>query len=236
MDTLRNEENKKGIEKKAFLFCLLIAAAVFIPKMIMSHGYFALSFDFSAEQIPYGMLMNRAIKNGELWNWGIDLGGNLLVAFSFYNIGSPFMWLSFLFPAEWYPRLIGWIFILKFAVAGWSSALWMKRYLHKRTSVLVGAMLYAFSGAQCINIVFYHFQDVIAFFPLMLVELDKHELENKKGGFAVACALNLMCNPIFFFGSACFTILYYIIRYFIPSPANAVQCSCETNTKTAFTL
>ena len=199
-------------ELEAFIMCALIAGIIMIPAMILNHGYFALSNDFSAEEIPFGMLMNRAIKSGETWSWGIDLGGNLLESFGFYNIGSVFYWISLLFPAELYPRVIGWLFILKIAVAGYSSALWMKRYLHKKDAILIGAMLYAFSGAQCINIVFYHFQDVIALFPFMLAALDKMILDKKKGCFALACAVNLLCNPIFFWGTTCFTVLLPNLR------------------------
>ena len=59
-------------------------------------------------------------------------GGNLIEAFSFYNIGSVFNWISFLFPATMYPRVIGWILILKIAFAGFSSTLWMKRYITEK--------------------------------------------------------------------------------------------------------
>ena len=93
-------------EIAAFLLCGSIAAIIIIPILLMNDGYFALSHDFTAEEIPFGMLMNSALKLGELWNWGIDLGGNLIEAFSFYNIGSVFNWISFLFPATMYPRVI----------------------------------------------------------------------------------------------------------------------------------
>ena len=201
----------------AFLLCGSIATIIIIPILLMNDGYFALSHDFTAEEIPFGMLMNSALKSGELWNWGIDLGGNLIEAFSFYNIGSVFNWISFLFPAIMYPRVIGWILILKIAFAGFSSTLWMKRYITEKNCLLIGAVLYAFSGAQCINIVFYHFQDVIALFPLMMFTLDELVLERKKGHFALACTVNLLCNPVFFFGSVCFTVIYYVFRFLIPN-------------------
>lgn len=213
----KKNDSKSHPELEAAIICALIAGIILIPSMILNHGYFALSNDFSAEEIPFGMLMNRAIKSGEIWSWGIDLGGNLLESFGFYNIGSIFYWISLLFPAEIYPQVIGWIFILKIAVAGYASALWMKRYLRKKDAILIGAMLYAFSGSQCINIVFYHFQDVIALFPFMLAALDKMILDKKKGCFALACAVNLLCNPIFFWGTACFTVLYYIFRFLLPN-------------------
>ena len=87
-------------ELEAFIMCALIAGIIMIPAMILNHGYFALSNDFSAEEIPFGMLMNRTIKSGETWSWGIDLGGNLLESFGFYNIGSVFYWISLVFPAD----------------------------------------------------------------------------------------------------------------------------------------
>lgn len=206
--------NKRlSVQAKAFLLCAAIASVIIVPIMIASHGYFALSNDFTAEEIPFGMLMNQSIKSGEIWNQSIDLGGNLLESFAFYNIGSIFFWISMLFPATWYPRIIGLIFILKFAVAGYASATWMRRYLCRSNTILIGAVLYAFSGAQCINTVFYHFQDVVALFPFMLAAVDELIEDHKFGRLALACALNMLCNPIFFFGSVCFTILYYIFRY-----------------------
>ena len=47
------------------------------------------------------MLANNSLKNGGfLWNWSIDLGSSFVGALGFYVLGSPFAWLSFLFPAE----------------------------------------------------------------------------------------------------------------------------------------
>lgn len=204
------------VETKAFLVCLLLSSIVVVPILVKNKGLFALSHDFTAEEIPFGMLMNSAIKSGDLWNWAIDLGGNTIESFSFYNIGSIFNWISFLFPSSFYPYLIGWLFILKIGIAGFSSSLWLKRYTNSN-GVLIAAVIYAFSGAQCINTVFYHFQDVIALFPLMLYALDKLIIDNKKGVFALSCALNLLCNPVFFFASTCFTILYFLFRYLIPA-------------------
>ncbi len=198
----------------AFVVNLLIALIVIAPVMIHDGGYFSMYYDFAAEQIPYGMLMNQAIKSGDfLWNWGIDLGGNLIEAFGFYGIGSPFLWLSLLFPAKAFPKLIGWILILKFAVAGGTSAQYLKRHIFSRDAVIFASVLYAFSGFQLTSILFYIFQDVVALFPLMLIGLEELTEDGKWGMFALACGLNALCNYVFFVGEVIFVVIYFAVKY-----------------------
>lgn len=71
-------------------------------------------------------------------------------------------------------------------------------------------MLYAFSGFQCCNLVFYHFHDAVALFPLLLIGLEKLQTEKKKGWFAFGIFMNALVNYIFFVGEAIFVIVYYI--------------------------
>ncbi|GEM_PF-104044 len=210
-----NRKRTLPLEAEAAILCFLVAAVAIVPVMLRNAGVFALSCDFIEQQVPFGMLMNDAIKSGTLWSWGIDLGGNLLECFAFYNIASPFFLITLPFPAEVYPKLVGWVLILKFAVSGATSSSWMKRHLSRREAVLIGALLYSFSGAQCINVIF-HFQDVMAFFPLMLIGMEQLVEEGKRGRFAAACALNLLCNPVFFFASALFCVLWFICSYAFP--------------------
>ncbi|MDO4492986.1 MAG: YfhO family protein [Clostridia bacterium] len=208
---------RKHTVTAAFLLSFLMASAVFVPKMWANGGLFALTSDFTAQQIPFGMLMNEGVKSGALWNAGIDLGGNLLESFGFYNLGSPFFLVTLLFPAAAYPYLMGWLMILKFAVAGATAALYLKRRVKTPLAVLFGAVLYAFSGYAVIGIVFYHFLDVVALFPLMLWAFDALMEDGQRNRFAPACFVNLCANPVFFFGSACFTVLYWLFLYVFPA-------------------
>ena len=96
--------------------------------MIRDGGLLLVAADFDAEQLSYNMLCNNAIKSGEvLWNWRIDIGSDFVSSFSFYTLGSPFFWLSFLFPASAFPYLVGWIYMLKYAVAGLTSFAYFRR-------------------------------------------------------------------------------------------------------------
>ena len=88
----------------AFVLNFAIAAAALLPYMIRDGGLLLVAADFDAEQLSYNMLCNNAIKSGEvLWNWRIDIGSDFVSSFSFSTLGSPFFWLSFLFPPARFP-------------------------------------------------------------------------------------------------------------------------------------
>ena len=211
------EKNNGKIWLQAFAVNLIIAMVVICPILILNQGLFTLEFDFSAQEIPFQLFMHDAVRSGNiLWNWGIDLGGNFLESFGFYNLGSPFAWISILLPKNLIPYAIGWIIILKFAMAGMSSALFFQSHIQNRTPIIVASVLYTFSGFQCSSIVFYHFQDVVALFPLMLVGLDQLVQHKRRGFFLLTVFLNCFCNYIFFVGEVLFVVLYFVIRYLIP--------------------
>ena len=164
---------KLRVWQLAFLVNLLAAMLAVVPFLIRDHGYFAMSHDFTAQEIAFNIFMNDTIKSGNLlWNWGLDLGSNFLETFSFYNVGSVFLWFTLLFPAKVIPRVMGWMVILKFAVAGACAAAFLERHVKERWLVVMASLLYAFSGFQCSSVVFYHFQDPVALFPLMLLGLE----------------------------------------------------------------
>ena len=75
-------------------------------------------------------------------------------------------------------------------------------------------MLYAFSGFQLFNIFFNHFQDVTAFFPLLLIAMEELVNQNRRGVFALSVALLAIINYFFFTGQVVFLVLYFIVRCF----------------------
>lgn len=197
----------------AFLLSMLLGIIIILPNIIKGKGIFALIGDFNYQQIPFNMLVNSSIKNGSvLWTWFNNLGSNFIGTFSFYNLFSPFNIIGYLFPAKWFPYLIGPIFILKYAVAGFTSYLFLKRYVKNKNYAVLGSLLYAFSGFQLTNMLFYHFHDVVAFFPLLLYSLDNLVYDNKKGRFALAVFLNVITNWFFFIGEVIFIVIYFMVK------------------------
>ncbi len=197
----------------AFFIALSASAIMFLPFVIYDDGYFFFFGDFNVQQIPFYQLAHEAVKSGNIfWSWHTDLGANFIGSYSFYLLFSPFFWLTLPFPNSWVPYLMAPLLSLKFGTMALTSYLLISRFVKNKNAALVGSLLYAFSGFSVYNIFFNHFHDAMAFFPLLLLTLERLVYENKKGQFALAVALCLMVNYFFFVGEVVFLIIYFIIR------------------------
>jgi len=206
------EKFKKHPYIIAFLLSLVLGLMIVVPNIIRGGGIFTFVSDYNAQQIPFNIAMSRAFKNGSfIWNWYNDLGASFLGSYGLYNIFSPFTMILWLFPTKWAPYLMGPIFALKYAIAGLTSYMFLSRHVKDKKWALVGCLLYAFSGFQFTNTLFYHFHDVVAFFPLLLYGLDRLVRENKREIFLLAVILNAVTNYYFFIGQVVFVIVYYIV-------------------------
>lgn len=197
----------------SFLLSMLVAALLFLPFVIVDKGFFLYAGDYNSQQIPFYTYVHSMVKSGQMgYSWVSDLGGSLVNTYSFYLMGSPFFWLSTLFPTRWMPYLMVPLFILKFGVAGLSSYTYLQRYAKSRNYALIGALLYSFSGFSVYNIFFNHFLDVIALFPFMLWAMDEFFYNKRKGVFAVTVAINLINSYFFFVGQVVFLVIYFFIK------------------------
>ena len=197
---------------QVFALGYFAAMLSFVVLLIRGDGIFTLGNDFNEQQIPFHMLANRAVKSGNTgWSWSVDLGSSLIGALGFYVFGSPFAWISFLFSAEQYPYVTGWLYMAKYAAAAVCAYSYLKRFVGKKYAAL-GAMLYAFAGFQSVNLIFHHFHDAVAFFPLMLTGYEKLSREGKKGALALGVAVNAFVNYYFLIQEVIFLILYFLVR------------------------
>lgn len=203
--------------RKAFLIALLTASVIFIPFMIWDKGYFFFFGDFNVQQIPFYKLAQEAVRTGNIfWNWHTDLGANFIGSYSFYLIGSPFFWLTLLFPTSFVPHLMAPLLILKHACAAFTGTLYLKRFVRTPDYAVLGGLLYAFSGFAVYNIFFNHFHEAIIFFPLLLVGLEELIVHDRRGLFALAVAINAFVNYWFFIGEVVFVLLYFAVRSLSP--------------------
>ena len=112
------------------------------------------------------MYMNRMVKSGSLnWGWAIDLGSSVINSYSFYLLGSPFFWLSCLFPYKAVPYIMPWLLMLKFAVGNLGAFGYLRRYAKNDNYAIIGALLYTFCGFSIYNIFFNHFIESVAKLP-----------------------------------------------------------------------
>lgn len=213
----------------AFLANLLLSIVSFIPFLIIDKGMLSLGTDYDAIVLPLLKNAREAIWNGEIfWSWNFDLGTDFVGAYSFLALGSPFFWLSVLLPKIDYLYLGAILFILKYAFAGMTSAMYIKRFVNDNICIVIGSILYSFSGFQSINLMFGSFHDIVALFPLMLVGMEVMLTENKKGLFAISVCLNVLVNYYFFVGELIFLLIYFLIRFGLKNIIkNSIKCMCE---------
>ena len=210
---------------RTMLLCALTAAIFFLPFYIIDGGFFHYAGDFNSQQISFYRYMNGFIKGTgypdgmagaarSTFSWATDLGSGAMNAYSFYLYGSPFFWLSLIFPQNWLPYLMVPLLVLKFAVAGGGAYRYLCRYVLRSDHAVLGACLYAFSGFSIYNVFFNHFIDVVALFPWMLWALDEtlYEQEEHYGLFAFWVGVNLLNNYFFFIGQVLFLVIYFICK------------------------
>ncbi len=212
LTTLHPEKEKRLF---TFFLAMITAAAIFLPSMLISQGYFTFYGDFNVQQITFYKNCHQAIRTGNTaWSWITDLGSNFVGSYTFYLLGSPFFWLTIPFPNNFVPYLMGPLLILKFGCAALTAYLYIRRFTKTPQAACLGGLLYAFSGFSVYNIFFNHFHESIIIFPLLLLSLELLIVENKRGFFALMVAASAIINYYFFFGMVVFTVIYYFVRLF----------------------
>lgn len=224
---------EKSTETKAyynplfmFFSSFLMYVLAILPILVKRGLPFFYYGDYNVQQVPFYILAHRAVRSGEFfWNWNVDLGGSMAGDFSFYLWGSPFFWLTVLFPEEAIPYIMPFLMALKYAVAASLAYIYIKRYVHKYIYAMIGGYLYGFSGFNACNIVFNHFTDSVCFFPLFLMLFeDLMECKTTEDGkikpsglllvrFILMTAFMAIVNYYFFFGQILFFVIYFVVRY-----------------------
>ncbi len=212
------EEDRAPAEREisywlVFAGGLLLYLLSVLPFLVRHQGVFFYYGDYNVQQVPFYIMAHRAVREGHFfWNSYIDLGSSMGGSLSFYLWGSPFFWLTIPFPESWIPAMLPFLMALKYGTAMVTSYSWIRTQTKTSGAAYLGALLYTFSGFQACNIVFQHFHDVTAFFPLFLLALDRMMEKGKWRGFAVMTALMSIINYYFFVGEVIFLILYYLVR------------------------
>ncbi len=207
----------KRSELKNYLLLFIVAFVgmmlAFLPTMIKNGGIFLYYGDFNSQQMMFYYHANEMVREGSLgWDWGTDLGSNFIGSYSFYLLGSPFFWLSTLFPLDAVKYLMPWLLALKTSIAAVAAYAYIRRFVKKSSGAFIGAMLYAYSGFQVYNVFFNHFHDVTAFFPLLLLAFEQLTQDGRRGVFALCVGLCACISYFFFFGEVVFVVIYFFIR------------------------
>jgi len=199
----------------AFLLGALLALVSLAPAILPYGGRFVTRGDYIEQQLPFILETRRLLRAGSGYSFNTFLGAPGVGSFAFYTLGSPFVWPLALLPQSLVPFGISLMAVCKHAFAALTSFLYFDRMVKDRRLALLGSVLYAFSSFTIVNTQFYHFTEVIAFFPLILLGLEIAMSDAPRPGLLAAfCGLNALVNYYFMFSSALLAALYFAFRFF----------------------
>ena len=207
-----------------FAASFALALLCMLPFLIHDKGFLVYFGDYNIQQIPFYTQAHRAVRNKTLFmSLQTDLGSSIYTSYSFYLLGSPFFWMTVPFPESAIPYLLPYLLIAKIALAVTAAFLYIRRQTEDVRCAWIGGLLYGFGGTQIVSLVFNHFSEVYAFFPLYIMALEDLAEGKHRGRFAVFTAFMAVLNYYFFTGEAVFLALYTLVRYVICAGERTVR-------------
>lgn len=199
-----------------YLLCFLLGfglmALILLPDLIRYKGIFLYTGDYNHQVLPFYFSAHENIRSGNFfWDWYSGLGNSMITSYTGHCLTSPFFWISLLFPAKSLTYLMPVIWCTKFGIAVVTAFAYIKQYVKTENYAVIGALLYGFSGFMIYNTV-YSFIEVISFFPLMLLAVDRLVDHGKRGFVAVMVGFMALLSFYFFYGQVIFVVLYFIIK------------------------
>lgn len=210
---MRIEKENSVRAYKVFLIALLISFCTILPILISNRFNLYMVGDYMTQQIPFIKESRRMFLSGTpFWSWNTFLGANYIGSYSFYVYGSPFFWPLVVLPERFLGAGLAAMFVLKHAVAALTAFAYLKRHIGSRFYAAAGAFMYAFSSFSMDSSFYYHFLDVIAFFPLGLYFTDEVLEKRKPYLLFLVSLLNALVNYYFYIGTSIFFLIYLAVR------------------------
>lgn len=200
----------------AFFLGALLALIALSPAIFPYGGRYITRGDYLEQQIPFILETKRILQGGlNSYSFATLFGAPAVGSYAFYTLGSPFIWPLALLPDALIPYGISVMAILKHAVCALTSFLYFRKMVKSERLSLLGSVLYTFSSFTVVNTQFFHFTEVIAFFPLILLGMEIAMSERPRPGLlALMCGINTLVNYYFMLGSALLSAMYYVFRFF----------------------
>ena len=205
-------KNNHFIITSLILFITLIS---FIDVIINNDSIFILYGDSSEQYYQFLLGFWEKFHSGDFsqFDWSLGFGAN---GFSliYYNMLSPFTFITFLLKKEWIQYAILYLQILKLILLGNFTCLWLSKLSNNKNHVLIGSLILTFSG-WCFFYWHYDYLNSFIFYPLILFFIEKYLQDNKKLGFIICVFLLTVTNYYFMYMFVPFICLYTLFRYLI---------------------
>ena len=206
-----------------YYFIVLLAIGLAFYILMLAENSFTLAYggDYMAQYIPMGYHVwdyyHEWIRTGHfiLYDSTIYLGVNSIGSNAYYGLFSPFNIIIVLFPRSFVPQAVAISSIVKLACAGLFFNYYMLHTFKVKDNIgrLCG-VAYAFCGWGAFYLWYNNYQDILVFFPLVLLGIEKTIKEFKPWLLAVGVFFLTICNYVLMVPYVICAFFYAMFRFF----------------------
>ena len=221
-DILKRIRNWK-IPNSFYYFLILLAIGFAFYLIMLAENGFTLAYggDYSGQYIPMGYHVwdyyHEWIKTGHfaLFDQTIYLGVNSFGSNAYYGLFSPFNIIIVIFPRQAVPHTLAITSIVKLACAGLFFSIYMNRAFKVKDAVArICGIAYAFAGWGAFYLWYNNYQDILVFFPLVLLGVEKVLQEYKPWLLSIGVFFLSICNYVLMVPYIICGFLYAMFRFF----------------------
>ena len=206
-----------------YYFLILMAIGIGFYIVMLAENGFSLAYggDYMAQYIPMGYHIwdyyHDWMSTGHfaLFDQTIYLGVNSFGSNAYYGLFSPFNIIIVLFPRVIVPQMMAVTSIIKLACAGLFFSIYMNRSFKVKENVArICGIAYAFAGWGAFYLWYNNYQDILVFFPLVLLGIEKVLQENKPWTLCVGVFFLAICNYVLMVPYIICAFIYAMFRFF----------------------
>lgn len=219
---LKSLKNFK-IPNSFYYFLILVVIGIgFYMYMLLENGFsLAYGGDYTAQYIPMGYHIwdyyHEWFSTGHftLFDSTLYLGVNSIGSNAYYGLFSPFNIIVVLLPRTIVPQSVAISSIIKLACAGLFFSIYMKgAFKVKERAAYICGIAYAFSGWGAFYLWYNNYQDILVFFPLVLLGIEKTIHEQKPWLLCVGVFFLAICNYVLMVPYIICAFFYAMFRFF----------------------
>ena len=220
---LVNKVKAWKIPSAFYYFLLLLGIGVGFYFVMLAENHFSLAYggDYTAQYIPMGYHIWDYYHE---WMWTghftlfdptVYLGVNSIGSNAYYGLFSPFNLIIVIFPRHFVPQALAVCSIVKLACAGLFFSMYMKRAFGVKDIVARACgIAYGFAGWGAFYLWYNNYQDILVFFPLVLLGIEKVLKEYKPWILCTGVFFLAICNYVLTVPYLICGFIYAMFRFF----------------------
>ena len=222
-DRIKKKIKSWTIPNAFYYFLILICVGIGFYFIMLVENGFSLAYggDYSAQYIPMGYhvwdYFHDWFKTGHfnLFDPSIYLGVNSIGSNAYYGLFSPFNIILIILPRSFVPQSLAITSIIKLACAGLFFSMYMKRAFSVKDSVArVCGLAYGFAGWGAFYLWYNNYQDILVFFPLVLLGVERVLKENKPWTLCTGIFFLFISNYVLAVSYTICAFFYAMFRFF----------------------